>query len=183
MARRTMSKPNRRCRDLRKDRLKGAEAEERFCEIMRSIGYEAERLQPRAKERAATKEIRGERIVIGDVDVKTPSGEVFNVEVKSKYPNRFGSYGMEEYRIDHYMRYEKLTEIPVIYAIEKTGDSEDKKLPIEKRKWFWKSFRALLKYPYKTFRGLTWMDSGKKKVPICYFKEEWFNDMETDWWE
>jgi len=176
------NKFDRRCLDLRKDRLKGAAAEERFCEIMRNSGFEAERLQPKATERAATKIVKDEQIVVGDVDVRTPDGEIFNVEVKSKYPNRFGSYGMEEYRIDHYKKYEKLTDIPVIYAIEKTGDSKDEILPIENRKWFWRSFRALLKNPYKTFWGLTWMDSGKKRVPICYFKEEWFNDMEEKWW-
>ena len=38
---------NRRCIDLDKDRLKGADAEERFCELMRNSGFKAERLQPK----------------------------------------------------------------------------------------------------------------------------------------
>ena len=175
---------NRRCIDLDKDRLKGADAEERFCELMRNSGFKAERLQPKQKRGAAIKIVNGQRIVVGDVDVTLPNNEVFNAELKSKYPNRFGAYGMEEYRVEHYINYEKLTGIPVVYVIEKTKNSKnEKEIPIKKRRWLWKSFRKLLKKPYKTYNGWTWIGGQKKWAPIYYFDEEWFNDMETDWWE
>lgn len=176
---------DRRCINLDEDRLKGADAEERFCRIMRKNGYKAVRLQPKAREGAATKIIKNERIVVGDVDVMLSNGEmIFNAEVKSKYPTRFGDYGIEEYRVNHYMRYEKLTGIPVVYVIEKTKNKKnEKEIPIEKRKWFWKSFRELLKKPFKKYQGWTWISGKKKLAPIYYFKEQWFNDMEKEWWE
>jgi hypothetical protein len=176
---------DRRCINLDKDRLKGADAEERFCEIMRNNDYEAERLQPKAKRGAAIKMINHERVVVGDVDDKSPKGElVFNAEVKSKYPHKYGGYGMEEYRVKHYVRYEELTGIPFVYVVEKTRNKkEEKEIPVEERKWFWKSFRQLLKKPYKTYKGWTWIGGQKKWAPIYYFKEEWFNEMETEWWE
>jgi hypothetical protein len=179
-----MGNSDRRCINLKKDRLKGADAEERFCELMRINGFKAERLQPKAEKGAATKIVEGRRIVVGDVDITLPNGEVFNAEVKSKYPNRFGAYGIEEYRVKHYINYEKLTGIPVVYVIEKTKNSRnEKEIPIEKRQWLWKSFRELLKKPYKIYEGWTWISGQKKWAPIYYFKEEWFNNMETDWWE
>jgi len=129
--------------------------------------------------------IKGQRIVVGDVDVTLPDNEVFNAEVKSTYPSKDGAYGKEEYRVKHYINYEKLTGIPVVLVIEKTRNFKNGKLiPVEERKWLWKSFRELLKYPYKTSPGLTWIDAPQKKIlPICHFKEEWFNDMRKDWWE
>jgi hypothetical protein len=164
--------------------LKGADAEERFCQLMRNCGYKAVRLQPKAKIGAATKIVKGERIVVGDVDVEASEKEIFNAEVKSKYPSKFGDYGIEEYRVNHYVRYWELTGIPVVYVIEKTKNSKNEEdLPIEKRRWLWRSFPVLLGQPYKIFNGLTWMDGQKKTAPIYYFKEQWFNDMETDWWE
>jgi len=175
---------DRRCIDIDKDRIKGADAEERFCEIMRNNGYKAERLQPKAKQGAATKIIKGQRIVVGDVDVTHPKKGEFNAEVKSKYPSEYGAFGIEEYRVNHYINYEKLTGIPVIYVIEKTRDSKnEKEILINKRKWLWKSFRQLLKKPYKVYWGWTWISGEKKKAPIYYFSEEWFNDMEKEWWE
>lgn len=91
---------------------------------------------------------------------------------------------MEEYRVNHYRRYEELTGIPVVYVIEKTKSRKnERELPIEKRKWLWKSFRELLKKPYKAFNGWTWISEEKKWAPIYYFKEECFNDMESEWWE
>jgi len=179
-----VSNSDRRCINLDKDRLKGADAEERFCAIMRDSGYEAERLQPKAKRGAAIKVINNERIVVGDVDVSHNGKLTFNAELKSKYPDKYGDYGMEEYRVNHYKRYEELTGIPVVYVIEKTKNKKNEKdLPIEERKWLWKSFRELLKKPYKTFNGWTWISGEKKWAPIYYFKEEWFNDMESEWWE
>jgi len=175
---------DRRCLDLRKDRLKGADAEERFCEIMRNNGFKATRLQPLTKKGAAIKTVNGQKIVVGDVDVTLPNEEVFNAEVKSTYPNEYGAYGKEEYRVNHYINYEKLTGIPVVLVIEKTRDSKGaKEIPIEKRKWLWKSFRELLKKPYRTYPGPTYIKGEKKVAPIRYFDESWFNDMETDWWE
>ncbi len=85
-----------RCIDLDKDRLKGADAEERFCELMRNNGFKAVRLQPKQKRGVATKIVNGQRIVVGDVDVTLPNNDVFNAEVKSKYPTQFGVYGIEE---------------------------------------------------------------------------------------
>lgn len=175
---------DRRCINLDKDRLKGADAEERFCEIMRNNGLQSVRLQPKAKSGAAIKIVKNERIVIGDVDVKLPNGQIFNAEVKSKYPNVYGDYGIEEYRVKHYVRFEELTGIPVIYVIEKTKNKKnEEEIPIEERKWFWRSFRELLKKPYKIYNGWTWIGGEKKWAPIYYFKEEWFNDMENEWWE
>jgi len=63
----TVKNTDRRCINLNTDRLKGADAEERFCEIMRNSGYEAERLQPKAKKGAAIKMINNERIVVGEL--------------------------------------------------------------------------------------------------------------------
>ena len=175
---------DRRCIDLIRDRLKGADAEERFCELMRNNNFKAVRLQPKQKKGAAIKIVKGHRIVVGDVDVTLPNNEVFNAEIKSKYPHKYGGYGMEEYRVKHYINYEKLTGIPVVYVIEKTRNSKnEKEIPIKKRQWLWKSFRELLKKPYKIYEGWTWINEEKKWAPIYYFAEEWFNDMETDWWE
>jgi len=175
---------DRRCLDIKGDRIKGADAEERFCEIMRSNDYKAERLQPKEKKGAAMKEVKGNKIVIGDVDITLPNGKVFNAEVKSKYPTKYGAYGIEEYRVNHYIKYEELAGIPVVYVIEKTRDSKnEKEIPIDKRKWLWKSFRELLKKPYKVYWGSTWISGEQKKARIYYFSEEWFNDMRKDWWE
>jgi hypothetical protein len=175
---------DRRCIDIDGDRLKGADAEERFCEIMRNNGFKAVRLQPKAKKGAAIKIVQGKTIVIGDVDVTPPDNKVFNAEVKSKYPTEHGAYGIEEYRVMHYINYEKLTGIPVVYVIEKTRNSKkEKEIPIKERKWLWKSFRELLKKPYETYEGWTWISGERKKAPIYYFSEEWFNNMKTDWWE
>lgn len=175
---------DKRCIDLQGDRLKGADAEERFCELMRNNGFKAVRLQPTQKRGAAIKVVKGQRIVVGDVDVTLPKEEVFNAEVKSKYPNKYGAYGIEEYRVEHYKNYEKLTGIPVVYVIEKTRNSKnDEEIPINRRRWLWKSFTELLKKPYKTYEGLTWISGQKKLAPIYYFDEEWFNDMEIAWWE
>jgi len=175
---------DRRCIDLARDRLKGADAEERFCELMRKNGFKANRLQPKQEKGAATKTVKGKRIVVGDVDVSLPNGEIFNAEVKSKYPSQFGAYGIEQYRVEHYRDYEKLSGIPVVYVIEKTKNSKNETvIPIEQREWLWKSFRDLLKKPYKVYEGWTWIGGKKKKAPIYYFEEEWFNNIETDWWE
>lgn len=175
---------DRRCLDIKGDRIKGADAEERFCGIMQDNGYTAERLQPTAKKGAAIKIINGQRIVVGDVDVTPPDNEVFNAEIKSTYPSKDGAYGKEEYRVKHYVNYEKLTGIPVVLVIEKTRNFRNGKLiPVEERKWLWKSFRQLLKMPYKVSSGSTYIDGVKKIAPICYFSEEWFNNMRTDWWE
>jgi hypothetical protein len=175
---------DRRCIDIDGDRLKGADAEERFCEIMRNNDFKAVRLQPKAKEGAAIKLVQGQRIVVGDVDVTLPNNEVFNAEIKSKYPSKYGAYGIEEYRVKHYMNYEKLTSIPVVYVIEKTKNfKNDKEIPVKERKWVWKSFRELLKKPFKIYEGWTWISGEKKWTPIYYFSEEWFNNMKTDWWE
>jgi len=175
---------DRRCINIDEDRLKGADAEERFCEIMRDNSFKAVRLQPQAKEGAAIKIVNGKIIVVGDVDVTLPSDEVFNAEVKSKYPHEYGGYGMEEYRVNHYINYEKLTGIPVVYVIEKTCNSKyEKEKPVKERMWLWKSFRELLKKPYKTYNGWTWISGMKAWAPIYYFSEEWFNNMKTDWWE
>jgi hypothetical protein len=175
---------DKRCIDIDGNRDKGADAEERFCEIMRKKGYKVVRLQPKAKKSAATKIIKGQRIIVGDVDVTPPNKGEFNAEVKSKYPSDYGAYGIEEYRVNHYINYEKLTGIPVVYVIEKTQYSKNEpEIPIEERKWLWKSFRELLKKPYKSYEGWTWIGGEKKKAPIYYFKEEWFSNMKTDWWE
>lgn len=175
---------DRRCIDIKGDRIKGADAEERFCEIMRSNGYKAERLQPKAKKGAAIKIIKGQRIVVGDVDVTHPSKKEFNAEIKSKYPTPNGTYGMEEYRIKHYVDYEKLAGIPVVYVIEKTKNSKyEKAIPVEKREWLWRSFKELLKKPYTSSEGWTYISGEKKWANIFYFSEEWFNNMRKDWWE
>jgi len=175
---------DRRCIDIKGDRIKGADAEERFCGIMRDNGYKAVRLQPKANKGAAIKTIKGQTVVVGDVDVTLPDNEVFNAEIKSTYPSKGGAYGKEEYRVKHYMNYEKLAGIPVVLVIEKTRNSRNGKIiPVQERKWLWKSFRELLKMPYKVSTGPTWISGEEKIAPICYFKEEWFSDMRKDWWE
>ena len=174
-----------RCKDLGRDRRRGSDAEERFCKHMHNMGLIPTRLQPKAKSGAAIKIIHGERIVIGDVDVENPTtGKVFNAEVKSKYPTATGEYGIEEYRVNHYLRYEELTGIPVVYVIEKTRFSKHTKaLSIDERTWLWRSFRELLQNSFRAAEGWSWVGGERILVKILYFKEEWFAKMPHELWK
>jgi len=177
--------PDDRCKDLGGDRRKGSDAEERFCKHMRNRKLIPTRLQPKAKYGAAVKIIRDEKIVIGDVDVENPiTGEIFNAEIKSKYPTFAGEYGIEEYRMNHYLRYEELTGIPVVYVIEKTKSSKHEKIQTpNERVWLWRSFKELSQKPLRVAEGWSWVGGERTLVKILYLKEEWFVDMSKEWWK
>lgn len=104
-------------------------------------------------------------IVLGDIFVISPINEVFIVEIKEKYPNKYESFGLEEYRLKHYLDFEKITGIPVIYAIKDT---------YENGRWYWNNFKELLLFKPKQFPGYSWVGGVKQRVEIYYFKKIWF---------
>jgi len=158
----------RQCTNLSEDRLKGAKAEIEICDVLKNHGYDTIRLQYYSIDKAASIRNGEELIVLGDVFVISPTNELFVIEVKEKYPNKYGSYGLEEYRLNHYLSFERLTKIPVIYAIKDTQDNG---------KWYWNTFKDLLLMQPKQFPGDSWVDGNKEKVNIVYFKKIWFKSL------
>lgn len=155
----------RQCTDLDGDRRKGAKAEEEFCNLLEKYDYDTLRLQYFTKVNAASIIVNNKVIVLGDIFVISPINEVFIVEIKEKYPNKYDSYGLEEYRLKHYLDFEKITGIPVIYAIKDTYESG---------RWYWNNFKELLLFKPKQFPGHSWVGGVKQRVEIYYFKKIWF---------
>ena len=155
----------RQCTNLSEDRKIGAKAEIEICDILKTQNFDTIRLQYYSIEKAASIRKGEELIVLGDIFVISPNNELFVIEVKEKYPNKYESYGLEEYRLNHYLNFERLTNIPVIYAIKDTH---------ENGKWYWNTFNELLIFQPKRFPGYSWVNGNKEKVDIVYFKKIWF---------
>jgi len=162
---------SKQCTNLNEDRKKGAKAEIEFCKLLMKKGYDTLRLQYFSKEQAASINLNGNKNVLGDIFVISPNHEIFVVEVKEKYPNKFDSYGLEEYRLKHYIEFQKYLKIPVIYAIKDTKDSNE---------WYWNCFDNLMVFNPRSFLGDSWVNGSKQKVKIYYFKKNWFIPMIVD---
>lgn len=154
--------------NLPEDRRRGEWVELEFCKLMHNHKCFTHRFQ-KGYSKAAVMESNGEYILLPDVWVVWKSSLL--AEVKWKYPNRYDSYGLEQYRIDSLKKIATMTEVPVFYVIL---DSEDSV-------WYWEDFANLLKRPYKTFPGKSYVGGEVKSgVPIVYFQKDWFLTIEKD---
>ena len=105
-----------------------------------------------------------EHIVLSDVWIIKNHDKSYLVEVKGKYPNRYGSYGLEQYRVKSFNILSHLTNLDVLYAIHDTHDNE----------WYWNTMKNLQNKPYKTFSSDTYVDGNVKNLLTCYFPKAWF---------
>ncbi|MBD3193177.1 MAG: hypothetical protein GF308_21265 [Candidatus Heimdallarchaeota archaeon] len=159
------------CEDLSRDRRKGEKAEIEFCQLMKDNDFDTVRLQAFTKGRAASLEHQDNHIVLADIFLIAPNNNILLAEIKEKYPNKYNSYGLEEYRLNHYLEFQKITGIPVMYAIKDVHDEG---------KWFWNNLDSLIEYGPKKFMGSSWVDGREQRVLIYYFQKTWFKEILKD---
>ncbi len=148
------------------DRERGERTEIEFCLIMQRHGYFTFRFQE-GRNSSAILVRNWEHIVLPDVFVLSNSG-MFFAEVKGKYPNKHGSFGLEKYRALSLFDLESFIRSPVLYAIYDT----------KAEKWLWNDIANLMKKPFKEFVSKTYFAGGVKALPTLYFKKKWFLKIE-----
>jgi hypothetical protein len=152
---------------LEEDRKKGIEAEVNFCKLLQKYDCFTYRFQ-KGYNKAAVLERGDEYIILPDVWVIPLNNDDFFCEVKSKYPSRYGSYGLEEYRILSLLRISAVTKRKVLYAVYDTIDQI----------WYWKNLKTLENMPYKRYRSETYVDGSVKRLPVHYYQKAWFKQIE-----
>lgn len=148
------------------DRERGERTEIEFCLLIQKHGYYTFRFQE-GRSGSAVLERNQEHIVLPDVFAISNSG-MFFAEVKSKYPNKHGSFGLEKYRALSLLTFKSYIKSPVLYAIYDT----------KAEKWVWNDIAILMQKPFKEFESKTYFAGGVKSLPTLYFKKKWFLKIE-----
>ncbi len=152
------------------DRAIGEKYELEFCNLMQKLGCFTHRFQ-KGYPSSAVIEREKERINLPDIWVVLDKKRIFDldllfvfVEVKGKYPTKVGeSYGLEEYRVNIFKRFQEIIKTQVVYAVFDTVD----------KIWRWNLIDELMN-DVKTFRGDSYVGNEVKKVNICYFPKSKF---------
>ena len=113
----------------------------------------------------------GERIILADVFLLERHGENYYCEVKHKKPNRYGRYGLEEYRFKSLRRLQEYVKGRVLYIIHDhsiAGGKFVRKNNIDH--WRVADIELLGRSEYRCFPGDSIVNSEMKQhIPIYYW--------------
>jgi len=165
------------CVNLGKDRAIGAYWERQFCVLAKQYGFMFTPMQIGRTKSALAYKGNGKqwnRFTLPDVTVWTAPGQ--HHEIKHKEPNRYGSYGLEQYRFDALMAFAKETGQDVLYTIhdhQLAGGKKNKENDIAH--WLTIPIVVLDGTWNWTGPGNSWVNGQEKKVTMYY----WSTDI---WW-
>lgn len=153
-------------RNIDSDREEGERREAEFCQLMNNLGCFTYRFQDIDK--AAVLLGNNDRIILPDVWVIIEVAQQFFAEVKGKYPNRYNSYGIEEYRVLAYQRITKLTGLIILYFIFDTRDE----------RWYYADFDKLYHHR-KVYPCDSYVGGIMRRVNCYYFDKDLFKQFSS----
>lgn len=165
---------NRQCVDNARDRKVGEFWERAFCKMLLDYGQTVTPLQIGRRDSATAQFMhKGElnTLTLPDIVVWNYPGSFH--EIKHKDPNRFGCYGLEEYRFDALIEFFNTTHQSVFYTIHDhslSGGRHVKKNDM--RHWRTVRIEHLIGTIDGSYPGNTWYNGQKVKRMIHYWNTE-----------
>jgi hypothetical protein len=169
-----MSDSSKHCGNVGKDRAIGALWERRFCFLAASHGklFTPLQLGRDTSAQAFSYSDKWISLTLPDITIWTSPGE--HHEIKHKAPTKYGSIGLEEYRLQALERFSEVTGQQVFYTIHRHDLSGGRDSDVNKiEHWFSASVSTLRKSiddgQVISRIGPTYCGGQKRELPIFYW--------------
>ena len=177
--------PDKRCQNLSVDRASGKYWEREFCVMAYKRGKIFTPHQWQRSESAVAYGKHFKFLTLPDVTIWSSPGE--HHEIKNKNPSKRGYYGLEKYRIDALVEFDKACIGDVLYTIhnwEKAGLKNGKQEGENRiEDWFCSLCHELYETPdYKNHNDTSWVNGVQRTdIEIWYWEAERFYPLSSYW--